>query len=75
MKVYQFLHNDFVWESAAHTVSIHRTIAGAYKAMRTHRLAEYEKWRGQQTPRRYRSIGEKEGWAKWWGIVPIEIIE
>lgn len=72
MKVYQFLYNDFVWESAAYTISIHRTLAGAYKAMRAHRLAKYEEWRNEKGGY---AKDAKEGWAQWWGIVPIEIME
>jgi len=38
--VYEVLYNPMYCESSAETLSIHRTLAGAYKAMRKHRVKE-----------------------------------
>lgn len=73
MKVYEFLYNPFIHESAACTVSIHLTLSGAYKAMRAHRVEKYNEWRREQVLSQYKSRS-KEGWAEWWGIRQIEIL-
>lgn len=44
MKVYLFQYNYCVYESGYVTMSIHRTKAGAYKAMRKHRVDEFYEW-------------------------------
>lgn len=44
MKVYEFLYCPCCHESAFATISIHRTKAGAYKAMRNHRTSAYLEW-------------------------------
>jgi len=45
--VYEFIYNSCVYESSARTMSIHKSISGAYKAMKTHRLKTYNEWRKQ----------------------------
>ena len=41
---YEFLYSDCVMESAYETMSLHKTKAGAYKAMRKFIVDEYNKW-------------------------------
>lgn len=73
MKVYAFLYNSDIYESAASTVSIHLSLSGAYKAMRTHRLSKYNEWRNEQLPSEYK-LFTKEGWIEWWGIRSVHIL-
>ncbi len=44
MKVYEFIYCDCIYESAYATVSMHKTLAGAYKSMRSNLLKEYDDW-------------------------------
>jgi len=70
MIIYEALHNPMYHESTAETLSMHKTLAGAYKAMRGHRVKECVE---------HREMNLKYGndyWAKqhsyddfkWWGI-------
>jgi hypothetical protein len=43
-RIYAAYHNPMYYESAAGIISLHRTKAGAYRAMRAHLLAEYARW-------------------------------
>ncbi len=45
MRVYAFMHNPCVWESEASTVSLHATLAGAWRALRAHKFAEAQERR------------------------------
>lgn len=44
MIVYEFLYCPCIYESGWVTMSIHRTKKGAYKAMKEHKLKEYEEF-------------------------------
>ena len=65
--VYEFLYNPSIYESAAQTVSIHKTRRGAEKAMELHKemaLIEYEEVCN-------RLPDEKDfpfGYDQWWGV-------
>ena len=65
--VYEFLYNPSIHESAAQTVSIHKTRRGAEKAMELHKekaLKEYEEV-CEMLP------DEKDfpfGYDQWWGV-------
>ena len=65
--VYEFLYNPSIHESAAQTVSIHKTRRGAEKAMELHKemaLIEYEEVCN-------RLPDEKDfpfGYGQWWGV-------
>lgn len=70
MVIYEFLFNWSTCESAAETISIHKTLAGAYRAMRAHRLAACVEYREERLrfgtdflTRRHKY----DDW-KWWGI-------
>jgi len=74
MKVYAFLHNACVFESAAYTKSLHATKVGAYKAMRRWLIVESMKHRDTQI--------EFGGWKdlhfgshEWWGIKSMEVFD
>ena len=65
--VYEFLYNPSIHESAAQTVSIHKTMRGAEKAMELHKemaLKEYEE--------ECNRIPDEEdfpfGYDQWWGV-------
>lgn len=75
--VYEFLYNSCTCESAAETVSIHRTLKGAYKAMRKHKWdacvehrEEYLFWGSSYFPFKLNF----DAW-KWWGIRKVEVLE
>lgn len=74
--VYEFLYNSCTCESAAATVSIHKTLKGAYNAMRKHKWdacvehrEEYLTWgKGYFTFKL-----NFDAW-KWWGIRKVEVL-
>lgn len=74
--VYIFFWNNCIYESAPYPVSIHFTMAGAYKAMRKLLLEDYEE---NLTQRRWsdritqRSLYLKYGESKRWYISKTEI--
>lgn len=77
MQVYEVLHNPMYHESGAVTLSLHRTLNGAYKAMRAHRVKECEEFRDDQLlygtdqlsrHRRYDDF-------KWWGVRKNKVFE
>lgn len=75
--IYAVLHNPMIMESAATTLSVHKTLAGAYKAMKAHMIAVYNEEREFEL--RY---GRKGLWParkyldwQWWGIEKIELHE
>ena len=43
-KVFEFCYNDFIHESSAATISIHKTRKGAEMAMEFHKLEQYKKY-------------------------------
>lgn len=79
MKIYEFLYNSCIYESAAGTMSMHRTKAGAYKAM--------NKWLNERFMKEYDErikYGKdrsglcgawKVGTHEWWGIGEQELCE
>jgi len=44
MVIYEFTYTDCIYESAAATLSLHRTKLGAYKAMRKFLNESYMEW-------------------------------
>jgi len=64
MIVYAFTHTDCVYESGSVTQSLHRTKAGAYKALKAHKLAEYKDWYelGQKFRKNYK-FGKMARWS------------
>ncbi len=44
MKIYEFLYCSCIYESSYATMSLHRTKAGAYKAMKKHKIDTYMEW-------------------------------
>lgn len=43
--VYEFLYCGCIYESSYATMSVHKTIRGAYNAMKAHRLKTFNEWR------------------------------
>ena len=72
--VWEFKYNDFIHESAAYTVSIHRTKKGAEKAMNEHK----EKIKNNHI-RLYKDDPDEDlsewNWAKWWGIRKTKVLD
>ena len=75
--VYEFLYNSDCCESAAHTVSIHRTKKGAEMAMEFHKNKKLKKWENEQKE------NEKHGLTKdpypwhfnqWWGVLESKLL-
>ena len=77
MSVYEFLYNSCTCESAAETVSIHRTLKGAYEAMRKHRWAMCVEHREEQLACGEGIVGRFWSYDsfKWWGIRKKKVIE
>lgn len=77
-KVYEFKHNDCIWESSPFTVSIHRTPKGAYKAMRKYIMEAYTQWYDERMlygkDSAFGTI-DKFGTHEWWGIKCTELHE
>ncbi len=77
MIVYAALHNPMYHESDASVISLHRTLKGAYKAMRKHRVAECIELREMRL--RWGSDRQNRDFKyddfKWWGIVKYEVEE
>ena len=74
MIVYEFLYSDSVCESAAQTISIHKTWLGATNAMQMHMLKEkeeYERLFGMDSDFNIEEYKED----KHWGIIETEVLE
>ena len=75
MTVYAVLHNSMYMESAASTLSIHKTLTGAYKKMQAHKWKTYQEERDNVLRRgRWRRGGKYLAW-QWWGIKRFKIEE
>lgn len=61
-KVFAFIHQDD-YDSGYRTISIHKTLKGAYKAKKNHRLACFYDW--LDMPRRYRTRFSDTEFKKW----------
>lgn len=76
MILYQFLFTDCIPESAMATMSLHRTKAGAYRAMRKFIVDRYNKWYDDRL-----LLGIEIRWndkintISAWSIQPIEVEE
>ena len=77
MLIYEVLYNPMYYESAAQTLSIHKTLAGAYKAMRKHRWNACVEHREDRL--RFGNDGRARQYQydafKWWGIRKRELRE
>ena len=62
--VYAFQYNDCVFESSFHTISLHSSPKGAYKALRQFLEESYEQWRkdGLLYGKQYHKFGKYEAW-------------
>ena len=73
MKVYEFIYNSCIYEGAACTESIHKTIKGAQMALDFHKEVAREEWEEQWDEK-----GKKEfpfGETEYWMIRETEIQE
>jgi hypothetical protein len=74
MMIYAVLHNYCIYESSAETVSLHKTLCGAWKAK--HKLqwdAEIEE-RENHIKYGYPRRGEYWLSIQWWGIKKFKIV-
>ena len=72
-KVYLFLYNPCIWESALSTISIHYTLKSAYDAMRKHKLESYNEWYDNRI-RWGKGFRDKFGEDEYWTIKSQEIL-
>jgi hypothetical protein len=76
MKVYKFLYCSCIFESSYSTISLHRTKAGAYKAMRHHIMTEYQNWYEDRIRfGKNKDLGQKFGCHEAWTIDEQEVYE
>ena len=70
MIIYEFLYNSCTCESAAATISLHRTLKGAYEAMRKHRWDACVEDRNMKLQYGNHCLLKRWHWDswKWWGI-------
>lgn len=72
MTLYAFKYCPCTYESAAEVISVHKTVFGAYRAMRQHRLNTFWEWR--EMPNEYRKSFQ-DTFAKHWFVHRIEVLE
>lgn len=72
MIIYEALYNPCIHESGCVTISVHKTLKGAYNAMKIHRMVEWEQYLGFSKKYRNRI---KFGEHKWWGVGRIKLEE
>lgn len=77
MTIYEFLYNSCTCESSAETMSLHKTLKGAYKAMRKHRWDACVEHREEQLTWGEGLIGRFWFYDsfKWWGIRKADLVE
>lgn len=76
MKIYELLYCKCVHESSYAAISLHRTKAGAYKAMRNHIMTEYQKWYDKRILfGKDRIFGHKFGINEDWSIGEKNLLE
>ena len=89
MKIYEALYNPSCCESASHTLSVHRTKLGAYKAIKAYKIEVYNEWlerhrRGKRND--FKRMAEygiraistdkyKFDFDQWWGISETELLD
>jgi len=72
-KVYAFQYNPCIYESGYCTISLHKTCKGAYQAMRTFILREYNIWRENGIRRGKQPF--KHGAFEDWRMIVLPIYE
>ena len=88
--IYEALYNPCIHESGAIAISLHRTLKGAKKAVRTHKAGEKKYWKDWgnnmlQDPDAENSFGYKDfqdfqtrhpfGQHQWWGTKETELLD
>lgn len=75
MFVYEALHNSCIYESAAATISLHRTLKGAYNVVRKARWDTCV--RNRDLALEYGNHGLRRGMifedSEWWGVRKIKV--
>lgn len=79
MKVYEFLYNSDCCESAARTMSIHKTQKGAEMAMEFHKNEIKKDWDSQKKEFYYQDphYYDNFNWDfdQWWGVKETELLD
>jgi hypothetical protein len=71
--VYEFLYNSDCCESAAATISIHKTKKGAEMAMEFHKAEIKREWDEQDYAERER-LAFPFDYDQWWGVRECELL-
>ena len=73
MQVFAFVHNPCVWESESRVVSLHESLAGAWRALRAHKVEEAVERR--EAHLRYGQPYDPKWSAtsQWWGVRTFEV--
>lgn len=72
-KVYEFLYNPSVSESAPLTVSIHESESGAIQAMEAHRHEIWEDW-NEEKKHNPEDVDYPWDFDQWWGVKESELL-
>ena len=77
MKVYAFLYNSFIHESAAQTTSLHMTEESANRAMEIHKeFTKHEHFKMiESEPELWPDGDDDWDWAKMWFVMEMEILD
>lgn len=88
LKLYTFLYNSCIWESAASTMSLHRTRKGAVAAMKKHKEEARKEYEARVERVKIDLANDKEiddksrkiiiksykfGQHEWWGTGTVEV--
>ena len=73
--VYEFLYNSECCEGVACTVSIHRTLEGAKKALNAHKAEKKRQWEVLKKHYEKNRYFKQYDWSfnQWWGIKKTEV--
>lgn len=72
-KVWAFMYNWDIYDSAAEVISLHRTKKGARKAMLKHKKERLKEFNDYNARNPNFADNKKFGWHEWWGVKEFEI--
>jgi hypothetical protein len=75
MDIYGFFYNSDTYDSAPFLMSAHRSLRGAYTAMRKHIVADYVEWFNDGLIYGKQYWHHKPNFGKAWFISKIELCE
>lgn len=72
MEVYKAMYCPCIHESGYVTISIHRTLKGAYKAIKAHKIEVFEEWlTGSKFGKKYWRSDHGQAWH----ITKVELVD